>query len=83
MKVDLEPIRQRNPRFKFSQKVRNNRLYVTVSPKDKDSVDYLELLQLLRNEFEDVRITSGSGFAMCGVLPTVFELMEHDFGRRD
>jgi len=76
MEVDLTPIRERNPWFKFSWRVRNHKVYVTISPKHDESVDYQVLLSILRKEFKGIRITSGSGFAMCGVLPTLFELIE-------
>lgn len=75
MNVDLDPIRVRNPGYSFTQRTRNHKVYITITP--KRGMEYYHKLQnILRTEFKGIRITSGSGFAMCGVLPTLFELIE-------
>lgn len=75
MKIDLDPIRERNPGYSFTQRTRNHKVYITITPK-RGMDFYHTLLDILRKEFKGIRITSGSGFAMCGVLPTLFELIE-------
>lgn len=75
MNVDLDPIRERWPGYKFTQRTRNHKVYVTITP-NRGMEYYHTLMDILRKEFKGIRITSGSGFAMCGVLPTLFELIE-------
>ena len=75
MNVDLDPIWARNLDFSFTQRTRNHKVYITITPK-RGMEFYHKLQDILRTEFKVIRITSGSGFAMCGVLPTLFELIE-------
>lgn len=76
MKQDLGPARARFPDYRFSQRVRRNRVYITIIPGEDIHPDYTNLSCILRHVFPGIRVTSGSAYGVTGVMPTLLELIE-------
>lgn len=79
MTVDLGPVRERYPGYRFRQRTRNNRDYITVIPAKNMSHDeryFTTMWHILQREFPKITMTSGSTFGVTGVLPTLFELIK-------